>query len=57
MTTRVLTIAIGAIFLSLLHAQPGRTQSSEELKALKKDIEGLKQGQPAIQRELQEIKT
>lgn len=57
MTTRVLTIVIGAIFLSLLHAQLGRTQSSEELKALRKDIEGLKQGQLAIQKELQEIKS
>lgn len=57
MTTRVLTIVIGAIFLSLLHAPPGHTQSSEELKALRKDIEGLKQGQSAIQKELQEIKS
>jgi protein-disulfide isomerase len=57
MTTRVLTIVSGAILLSLLHAQPGRTQSSEELKALRKDIEGLKQGQSAIQKELQEIKS
>lgn len=57
MRTRVLTIVIGVAFLSLLHAQPGRTQSSEELKALRKDIEGLKQGQSAIQKELQEIKS
>lgn len=57
MTTRVLTIVIGAILLSLLHAQPGRTQSSEELNALRRDIEGLKQGQSAIQKELQEIKS
>jgi len=58
MTTKALKIVIGAILLlSLLHAQPGRTQSSEELNALRKDIEGLKQGQSAIQKELQEIKS
>jgi peptidoglycan hydrolase CwlO-like protein len=45
--------------LLILGAQPGLTQEpppSEELKALKKEIEALKEGQTAIQKDLQEIK-
>jgi protein-disulfide isomerase len=57
MTTRVLTIFIGAILLALFHIPPGFTQTSEELKALRKEIETLKQGQSAIQKDLQEIKS
>ena len=45
-----------AIFLHFC-AQPGFAQSSEELKALKQEIEALKQGQKAIQKDLTEIKT
>lgn len=48
---------VGLILLSLCSAQPGLTQTSEELKALRKEIETLKQGQSAIHKELQEIKT
>lgn len=42
---------------TVLGAQPGLAQSSDELAALKKEIEALKEGQKAIQRELQLIKT
>jgi len=53
----VLAIVIGAILLALVHIPPGFTQTSEELKALRKELETLKQGQSAIQKELQEIKS
>ena len=51
----------GALFsfllVSLFSSQPGFTQSTEELKALRKDLEEIKRGQSNIQKELQEIKT
>ena len=37
--------------------QPGFTQPADELQALKKDIETLKEGQAAIQKEIQDIKS
>jgi prefoldin subunit 5 len=49
-------LVASAVFL-LFSAQPGFAQSSEELKALKEEIEALKQGQKAIQKDLTEIKT
>ncbi len=39
-----------------LWAQAGLAQSANELETLRKDIEALKQGQSAIQKDLQEIK-
>ena len=42
--------------LILLGAQPGLAQSSEELKAVTKELEALREGQTAIQKDLQEIK-
>ena len=47
----------GFILLPLYFTQTGFAQSSDELKALRKDLESLKQGQSDIQKELQEIKT
>jgi uncharacterized membrane protein (DUF106 family) len=41
----------------LLPAQPGFTQSSAEMKSLRKEIEELKEGQKAIQKDLEQIKT
>ncbi len=41
----------------MLWAQPGFTQPADELKALRKDVETLKEGQRAIQKQLQEIKS
>jgi VIT1/CCC1 family predicted Fe2+/Mn2+ transporter len=49
-------IILGLILITLFLAQPGLTQTSDELKSLKKEIEELKEGQKAIQRDLQEIK-
>ncbi len=42
--------------LLLLFAQPGFAQKSKELDAVKEDIRALKEGQQAIQKEIQEIK-
>ncbi len=43
--------------LTLVSAHPGLAQTSEELKAMSKEIEALKQGQKSIQSDLQELKT
>ena len=43
--------------LTLFYAPPGLAQNGEELKALRKEVEGLKAGQTAIQKDLQEIKS
>ena len=45
-----------ALALALLSPPPGIAQTSDELKALRKEVETLKDGQAAIQRDLQEIK-
>ncbi|MCJ7484433.1 MAG: hypothetical protein MUO31_15905, partial [Thermodesulfovibrionales bacterium] len=44
------------IMLFLLSAQTGFTQSSKELNAVKEDVKALKEGQQAIQKDIQEIK-
>ncbi len=46
----------GLLLLTLLGAQRGAAQSSDELKALRKDVEELKAGQKAIEKELEGIK-
>jgi len=56
MKTCHLTMILSLTFIILLFAQPGMTQPSDELKNLKKEIETLKEGQKAIQKDLQEIK-
>ncbi len=51
-------VALTAIAaLTLFSAHPGLAQTSEELKGLRKEMEGLREGQKAIQKELQELKT
>ena len=57
MRRKYVTALFSFIFVSLFSPQPGFTQTSEELKALGKEIESLKQGQSAIQKDLEEIKT
>jgi len=43
--------------MALFGAQPGLTQApSEELKAVRKEIDARREGQTAIQKDLQEIK-
>ena len=47
-----------AALILLFGAQPGLTQApSDDLGAVRKEIQSLKEGQAAIQKELQEIKT
>jgi len=45
------------ILLILFNVQPGFSQTSEEMKTLREDIKALKDGQTAIKKELQDIKT
>jgi hypothetical protein len=52
MRVAVLTTALLALGPASVPAQP-----ADELRALKEEIDALKEGQAAIQRELQEIKT
>lgn len=47
---------LGLIVVTLFSVIPGFAQPSEELKALQREIEALKQGQTAIQKDLQELK-
>ena len=48
--------ALMAALAILAAAQPGFAQSSEDLQNLRKEIDALKEGQKAIQSDLQEIK-
>lgn len=54
---RWLTLLLGTMLPTLLGALPAFPQPNEELKAVRKEIESLKEGQAAIQKELREIKT
>jgi len=57
MRKKYVTALFSFILMSLFSSQPGFTQTTEELKALRKDLEEIKKGQSNIQNELQEIKT
>src|SRR6267378_5989755 len=57
MTNRTLITLSGLTLLILACAQPGSTQSSDDLRALRRDIDALKSNQTSIQKELQELKT
>jgi len=57
MTKRVPGIVLAGIVLTLFHTHPAFSQSSEELKALRNEIEALKQSHSALQKELQELKS
>ena len=57
MRKKHVTAFFSFLLMSLFSSQPGFTQSTEELKALRKDLEEIKRGQSNIQKELQEIKT
>lgn len=56
MITKLLR-AVFVVVLLLLNSHQGFPQSAEELKALRKDLEELKKGQSAIQKELEAIKS
>jgi protein-disulfide isomerase len=51
-----LSVIASVAILLLLFAQPGFSQKSKELDTIKEDVKALKEGQQAIQKELQEIK-
>jgi len=55
--SRVILAAAFITAFTLLPAPPGSAQPNDELKTLRKDIDELKAGQSAIQKELQDIKT
>src|SRR5437870_7975555 len=57
MTKRVPGIVLAGIVLTLFHTHPAFSQSSEELNALRNEIEALKQSHSALQKELQELKS
>ena len=57
MRKKYVTALFSFLLMSFVSSQPGFTQSTEELKALRKDLEEIKRGQSNIQKELQEIKT
>ena len=52
-----LVVLVALAALTVWGTQPAFSQSSEELKGVRKELESLKEGQTAIQKELQEIKT
>jgi Tfp pilus assembly protein PilN len=52
---RLVLFAVIAL-LALFFTQSGYGQSGEELKSLREEIKALKEGQTAIQKDLQEIK-
>ncbi len=54
---RKLVVLTALAALTFLSAHPGLAQTSEELKALSKELEGLREGQAAIRKDLQELKT
>lgn len=56
MKKRWLIIVLGLIPLIFFYVELGITQPTEELNALRKEIEAVKQGQQVIQKDLQEIK-
>jgi len=49
MTKRLLTVLLGPILLTLFVPQAGWSQSSDELNALKKEVEALKEAQKLSQ--------
>src|SRR5216117_2141253 len=57
MTKRLLMTLLGPILLTLFYPQAGFSQSSEELRLLERDIDTLQDGQRALQKDLQDIKT
>lgn len=57
MKTKLIITLLLLSFLTLLYTQNSPAQTSEELKALRKEIEALREGQNAIQKDLEEIKT
>ncbi len=56
MRRRLSFTVLAILMLVFLHVQPGFAQSNEDIQTLKKDVESLKAGQKAIEKELQDLK-
>ena len=54
---KIALLAVLTAATIMLGTQPGFTQPTNDLKGLRKDVEALKEGQAAIQKNLQEIKS
>ena len=54
---RIFVLTGMVVVLVVFGSLPGLAQPSEDMKALRKDVDALKDGQKAIQSDLQEIKT
>ncbi len=51
------SVVLAALTLLILfYVQPAFSQTAEEMKTLKEEVKSLKEGQTAIQKDLQEIK-
>lgn len=57
MRVRYFKLILGLILMVLFSTQPIMAQPSDEVKSLRKEIEELREGQKAIQKDLQQIKT
>ncbi len=49
-------LPLGLILLALASSRPALSQSNADVESLKKDMQALKEGQGAIQKDIQEIK-
>ena len=56
MRTPMLVILLGVHLAVLITATPGVAQSNDELTKLRKEMEALKEGQKALQKDLEDIK-
>lgn len=52
---RFLSVLLG-MFMMLSIPSTGITQTADEIKQIKKDVEALKEGQKALQKEIQELR-
>ncbi len=57
MKMRYLNLIFSLTLVTFLFVQPGFTQSSDEVRSLRKEIDELKESQRAIQKDLQQIKS
>ena len=55
-TLKTVLAAVIVVAATALSAAPGSTQSSEELNALRRELEAIKEGQGRLQKDVQEIK-
>lgn len=56
MKRRLALVVVAMLAFVWFHVQPGFAQTAEEFKALRDEVKAVKDGQVAIQKDLQEIK-